>query len=163
MWIILKIFIEFVTVSFLFYILCFGHKACGNLSSLTRNWTRTPCIQFSSVQFNRSVVFNSLWPHESQHARPPCPSPTPGVCPNPCPSSRWCHPAISSSAVTFSSCPQTFPASGSFPVSQLFAWGDQSIGVSASTSVLPVKTQDWSPRRINLKHWTAREVFLEFL
>ena len=163
MWIILKIFIEFVTVSFLFYILCFGHKACGNLSSLTRNWTRTPCIQFSSVQFNRSVVSNSLWPHESQHARPPCPSPTPGVCPNPCPSSRWCHPAISSSAVTFSSCPQTFPASGSFPVSQLFAWGDQSIGVSASTSVLPVNTQDWSPRRINLKHWTAREVFLEFL
>ena len=88
---------------------------------------------------------NSLWPHESQHARPPCPSPIPGVYPNPCPLSRWCHPAISSSVVPFSSCPQYLPASGSFPVSQLFAWGGQSIGVSASASVLPMNTQDWCP------------------
>ena len=87
---------------------------------------------FSSVQFSCSVVSNSLWPHESQHTRPPCPSPTPGVHPNSCPSSRWCHPAIWSSVVPFSSCPQSLPASGSFPMSQLFAWGGQSIGVSAS-------------------------------
>ena len=98
-----------------------------------------------SVQFSCSVMSNSLQPHESQHARPPCPSPTPGVHPNPCPSSRWCHPTISSSVVPFSSCPQSFPASGSFPVSQLFLSGGQSIGVSASTSVLPMNTQDWSP------------------
>ena len=103
-----------------------------------------PCL-FSSVQFSLSVVSNSLWPHELQHARPPCPSPIPGVHPNSCPSSRWCHPAISSSVVPFSSCPQSLPASGSFPMSQLFAWGSQSIGVSASASVLPMNTQDWSP------------------
>ena len=100
---------------------------------------------FSSVQFSLSVVSDSLRPHESQHSRPPCPSPTAGVYPNPCPSSQWCHPAISSSVVPFSSCPQSFPASGSFPLSQLFASGGQSIGVSASTSVLPVNTPDWSP------------------
>ena len=88
---------------------------------------------------------DSLRPHESQHARPPCPSPTPGVYSNSCPSSQWCHPAISSSVVPFSSCPQSLPASGSFPTSQLFAWGGQSIGVSASASVLPMNTQDWSP------------------
>ena len=99
----------------------------------------------SSVQFSRSVVSDSLWPHEPQHARPPCPSPTPGVHPNPCPLSWWCHPTISSSVVPFSSCPQSFPASGSFQMSQLFASVGQSIGVSASTSVLPVDTQDWSP------------------
>ena len=98
----------------------------------------------SSVQFSRSVVSDSLQPHESQHARPPCPSPTPGVYSNSCPSSRWCHPAISSSVVPFSSCPQPLPASGSFPMSQLFTWGGQSIGVSASASVLPMNTQDWS-------------------
>ena len=97
------------------------------------------------VQFSRSVVSDSLWPHESQHARPPCPSPTPRVYSNSCPSSRWCHPAISSSVVPFSSCPQSLPASGSFPVSQLFAWGGQSTGVSASASILPMNTQDWSP------------------
>ena len=97
----------------------------------------------SSVQFSCSVVSDSLRPHEL-HTRPPCPSPTPRVYSNPCPSSRWCHPAISSSVVPFSSCPQALPASGSYPVSQLFASGGQSIGVSASTSVLPMNTQDWS-------------------
>ena len=98
-----------------------------------------------SVQFSCSVVSNSSWPHESQHARPPCLSPTPGVHSNSCPSSQWCHPALSSSVVPFSSCPQFLPASGSFPMSQLFTWGGQSTGVSASASVLPVNTQDWSP------------------
>ena len=100
---------------------------------------------FSSIQFSHSVVSDSLRHHESQHARPPCPSPTPRVCPNPCPLSRWCHPTILSYVVPFSSCPQSFPASGSFPVSQLFSSGGQSIRVSASTSVPPVNTQDWSP------------------
>ena len=94
--------------------------------------------------FSCSVMSDSLWPHELQHPRPPCPSPTPGVYSNSCPSSRWCHPAISSSVIPFSSCPQSLPASGSFPMSQLFAWGGQSIKVSASASVLPVNTQDWS-------------------
>ena len=98
-----------------------------------------------SFQFSCSVVSNSSQPHESQHARPPCPSPTPGVHSNSCPSSQWCHPAISSSVVPFSSCPQSLPASGSFPMSQFFAWGGHSIGVSALASVLPVNTQDWSP------------------
>ena len=100
--------------------------------------------QFSSVQFSHSVVSDSLRPHEPQRARPPCPSQTPGVYSNTCPSSRWCHPAISSSVVPFSSCPQSLPASGSFPMSQLFAWGGRSTGVSASASVLPMNTQDWS-------------------
>ena len=100
---------------------------------------------FSSVQFSRSVVSDSLRPHESQHARPPCPSPTPGVHSDSCPLSLWCHPAISSSVVPFSSCPQSLPASESFPMSQLFAWGGQSIGVSALASVLTMNTQDWSP------------------
>ena len=97
-----------------------------------------------SVQFSCSVVSNSLWPHELQHAKPPCPSPTPGVHPNPCPLSCWCHPTISSSVIPFS-CLQSFPASGSFQMSQVLASGGQSIGVSASTSVLPMNTQDWSP------------------
>ena len=99
----------------------------------------------SSVQLSHSVMSSSLWPHELQHARLPCPSPTPRVYPNSCPSSWWCHPAISSSVVPFSSCPQSLPASGSFPMSQLSAWGRQSIGVSALASVLPMNTQDWSP------------------
>ena len=103
------------------------------------------CPQFSSVQLSHSVMSDSLRPHEPQHARPPCPSPTPGVHPNRCALSRWCHPAISSSVVPFSSCPQSLPASGSFQMSQLFASGGQSIGVSASASVLPMNTQDWSP------------------
>ena len=96
-----------------------------------------------SGQFS-SLSRVSLRPHELQHARPPCPSPTPGVYSNSSPLSRWCHPAISSSVVPFSSCPQSLPASGSFPMSQLFAWGGQSIGASASASVLPMNTQDWS-------------------
>ena len=100
---------------------------------------------FSSVQFILSLVSDSLWSHEPQHARPPCPSPIPRVHPNPCPLSQWCHPTISSSVVPFSPCPQSFPASGSFPMSQLFTSGGQSIGVSASTSVLPMNTQEWSP------------------
>ena len=98
-----------------------------------------------SVQFSCSVVSDSLRPHEPQHARLPCPSPTSGVYPNPCPLSWWCHPTISSSVIPFSSCPQSFPASGSFQMSQLFTSGGQSIGVSASASVLPMNTQDWSP------------------
>ena len=98
-----------------------------------------------SVQFNCLVMSDSLWPHEPQHARPPCPSPTPGVHSDSCPSSQWCHPAISSSVIPFSSCPQSFPASGSFQMSQLFTSGGQSIGVSASILVLPMNTQDWSP------------------
>ena len=98
-----------------------------------------------SVQFSHSVVSDSLQPHESQHARPPCPLPTPGVHSNACPLSQWCYPTISSSVVHFSSCPQSLPASGSFTVSQLFSWGGTSIGVSASASVLPMNTQDWSP------------------
>ena len=101
--------------------------------------------KFSSVQFSHSVVSNSLRPHEPQHTRPPCPSPTPRVHPNSCPLSGWCHPTISSSVVPFSSCPQSFPASGSFQMSQPFTTGGQSIGVSASASVLPMNTQDWSP------------------
>ena len=103
-----------------------------------------PQVTASSVQFSCSVVSDSLPPHESQHTRPPCPLPTPRVHPDSRPSSQWCHPAISSSVVPFSSCPQSLPASGSFPMSQLFAWGGQSIGVSALVSVLPVNTQDWS-------------------
>ena len=105
-------------------------------------------LRFSSVQFSRSVMSDSLWPHESQHARPPCPSPTPGVhsvSSLRLTSSPWCHPAISSSVVPFSSCPQSLPASESFPMSQLFAWGGQSTQVSALASFLPKKSQGWSP------------------
>ena len=104
----------------------------------------------SSLQFSCSVVSHSLRPHGLQHARPPCPSPTPEVYSNSCPSSQWCHPAVSSSVTPFSSCPQSLPASGSFPLSQLFTWSGRSIGVSASTSVLPMNTQDWS-----LLGWTG--------
>ena len=100
---------------------------------------------YYSVQFSRSVVSDSLRPHELQHSRPPCPSPIPGVYSNSRPSSQWCHPAISSSVVPFSSCPQSLPASQSFPMSQLFTWGGQSTGVSALASFLPKNTQDWSP------------------
>ena len=102
---------------------------------------------FLYVQFSHSVMSNSLEPHELQHTRPPCPSPTSRVHPSPCPLCWWCYPTISSSIIPFSSCPQSFPASGSFPMSQLFTSGGQSIAVSASTSVLPMNTQDWSPLR----------------
>ena len=105
---------------------------------------------FSSVQFSCSVLSDSLRTHELQHARPPCPSPTPGVHSDSCPSSQWCHPAISSSVVPFSSCPQSLPASESFPMSQLFAWGGQSTGVSALASFLPKNSQGWSP-----SEWTG--------
>ena len=104
----------------------------------------SPQTQFNSVQFSRSVMSDSLWPHELQHARPPCPSPTPGVHPNPCPLSWWCYPTVSSSVVPFSSYPQSFPTSGSFQMSQISTSGDHSTGVSASTSVPPMNTQDWS-------------------
>ena len=104
----------------------------------------------SSVQFSRSVVSDSLRPHESQHARPPCPSPTPGVHSDSRPSSPWCHPTISSSVVPFSSYPQSLPASESFPMSQLFSWGGQSTGVSALASFLLKKSQGWSP-----SEWTS--------
>ena len=100
---------------------------------------------FSSVQFSSPVTSDSLRPHEPQYARPPCSSPTPGVQQNPYSLSQWCYPTISSSVIPFFSCPQSFPASRSFPMSQPFASGGQSIGVSGSTSVLPMKTQDWSP------------------
>ena len=108
----------------------------------------TPMI--ISDQISCSVVSDSLWPHESKHAMPPCPSPTPGVHSDSRPSSQWCHPAISSSVVPFSSCPQSLPASESFPMSQLFTWGGQSTGVSASASFLPKKSQGWSP-----SEWTG--------
>ena len=104
----------------------------------------------SSVQLSQSVMPDSLWLHEPQHARPPCPSQTPRVYPNSCSLSRWCHPTISSSVIPFSSRFQSFPASGSFQMSQLFTSGGQGIGVSASTSVHPMNTQDWSPLR-----WTG--------
>ena len=117
----------------------------GN-SDIRYNWDRP--LRYHAkwiVQFGRSVTSNSLQPHGLQHARPPCPSPTLGVYPNSCPLSQWCHPTISSSVVSFSSRPQFFPASGSFQMSQLFTSGGQSTGVSASASVLPMNTQDWSP------------------
>ena len=107
----------------------------------------------ASVQFSHSVASDSLQPHDLQHSRPPCPSPTPGVHSNSRPLSWWCHPAISSSVVSFSSCPQSLPASESFPMSQLFPWGGQSIGVSALASVLPKKFQGWSP--LELTGWIS--------
>ena len=102
-------------------------------------------LQFSSVQFSRSIVSDSLQPHELQHTTPPCPSPTPGVHSNSCPLSQWCHPAISSSVVPFSSCPQSLPTSESFPMSKLFTWGGQSTGLSALASFLQKNIEDWSP------------------
>ena len=112
----------------------------GLVNSHIQDYREPSCGQFSF-----SVVSDSLWPHGLQHARPPCPSPTPRACSNWSPSSWWCHPTISSSVIPFSSHLQSFPGSGSFPMSQFFASGGQSIGVSASTSVLPMNTQDWSP------------------
>ena len=122
------------------WIVCVSHQ---------KMWP-SPNPGFSSVQFSRSVMSNSLWPHESQDARPPYSSPSPRVHSDSCPSSPWCHPAISSSVIPFSSCPQSLPASDSFPMSQLFAWGGQSTGVSALASFLPKKSQGWSP-----SEWTG--------
>ena len=113
---------------------------CNNLSFSTAN---TITVQFSKIQFNCSVMSNSLWPHGLQHARLPCPSPICEVCLNPCQLSWWCHPTISSSVIPLSSCPQSFSTSGSFPKSQFFTSGGQSTGASASASVLPMNTQDW--------------------
>ena len=107
-------------------------------------------LKKKAYQISRSVMSDSLWPHESQHDRPPCPTPTPGVHWDSSPSSKWCHPAISSSVVPFSSCLQSLPASESFPMSQLFAWGGQSTGASAWASFLPKKSQGWSP-----SEWTG--------
>ena len=118
------------------------HFRCGT------NGPLFPCrwgLARASVQFSRSVMSDSLRPHELQHTRPPCPSPTPRVHPSPCSLSQWCNPTISSFVITFSSCLQSFPASGSFQMSQLFTSGGQSIGVSASASVLPMNIQDWFP------------------
>jgi len=135
--------------------MCFFHFACWIYSSVKQKiyivlFTIIYIIQFSSVQFSHSVVSDSLRPHESQHARPLCPSPTPGVHSDSRPSSQWCHPAISSSVVPFSSCPQSLPPSESFPMSQFFTWGGQSTGVSALASFLPKKSQGWSP-----SEWTG--------
>ena len=106
--------------------------------------------KFRSDQISHSVVSDSLRPHESQHARPPCPSPTPGVHSDSRPSSQWCHPAVSSSGVPFSSCPHSLPTSESFPMSQLLSWGGQSTGVTALASFPPKKSQGWSP-----SEWTG--------
>ena len=128
-----------------------------NIEKRNGNWLNA---HFAHTLFLSSVQFSSvtqscptLWPHEPQHARPSCPPPTPGVHPNPCPLSRWCHPTISSSAIPFSSCVQSFPASGSFQMSQFFTSGGQSIGVSASASVLPMNDQDWFP--LGWTSWTS--------
>ena len=117
----------------------------NRIQILTINFTFKEMENLLSVQFNCSVVSDSLWSHGLQHARLPCLSPTPRVCSNSGPSSWWCHPPISSSVVPFSTCLQSFPASVSFQMSHLFTSGGQSIGVSASISVLPMNTQDWSP------------------
>ena len=122
----------------------------GNVQMPRTVFGMQEALSHPSVQFSRSVVSDSLRPHESQHARPPCPSPSPGVYSNSCPSHRWCHPANSSSVVPFSSCPQSLPASEPFPMSQLFAWGGQSTGASALAWVLPKKSQGWSP-----SEWTG--------
>ena len=119
---------------------------CSLVHGIKDHWTKQPAwFPITSVQFSRSVVSNSLQPHGLQHARIPCPSPTPRACSNSCLLSWWCHPAISSSVVPLSSCLWSFPASGSFPMSQFFTSGSQSIGVSASISVLPMNIQDWFP------------------
>ena len=139
-------------------------EACSNSCPLSWWWhtiISSSVIPFSShlqsfpasVQFSHSVMADSLRPRELQHTSPPCPSPTPGVHPNPCPLSRWCHPTISSSIVPFSSCPQSFPASGSFQMSQFFTSGGQNIRVSASASVLPMNIQDWFP--LGLTGWIS--------
>ena len=128
----------------------------GNWAAWSTDWdwvSHSLPLQFSSVQFSHSVMSNSLWSHEVQHARPPCPLPTPRACSNSCPLSRWCHPTISSSVIPFSSCLQSFPASGSFLMNQFFTSGGQSIGVSASASVLPMNIQNCYP--LGLTGWIS--------
>ena len=126
---------------------CYMLKIAFSQGTLTHCFfSSSNSFGISSAQLSRSVVSDSLWPHELQHARPPCPSPTPEVHPDTRPSSQWCHPAISSSVIPFSACPQSLPASESFPMNQLFAWG----GISALASFLPKKSQGWSP-----SEWTG--------
>ena len=137
--------IYYVSTIFIFIVPIFGVEWSFDVSSFLEEISSpSPIVISSIIQFIAPVVSDSLWTHESQHARPPCPSQTPGVYSNSCLLSRWCHPAISSSVVPFSSCRQSLPASGSFPMRQFFAWDGQSTGVSASASVLPINTQDWS-------------------
>ena len=143
-----------ISVLFDFFHPCFiGYRKKSNkltlhLNQLEKEEMKNPWV--SSFQFSCSVVSDSLRPHESQHTRPPCPSPNPGVYSDSCPSSLWCHPAISSSVIPLSSCPQSLPASESFPVSQLFPCGGQSTGISALASFVPKKSQGWSP-----SEWTG--------
>ena len=154
---------SFLTLLISFFSFCFLMSLANGLSVLLKNqllalliFAMVSFVSFafiyalSSVQFSHSVMSDSLRPHELQHARPPCPSPTPRVHSDSHPLNQWCHPAISSSVLPFSSCPQWFPASESLPVSQLFAWGGQSTGVSAWASFLPKKSQGWSP-----SEWTG--------
>ena len=135
-----KVIQLYIHIHIYFFQTLFHYRLLKILGIVPLCYTVDPASQFSC-----SVMSDSLQPHELQHARPPCPPPVARVYPNPCPLSQWCHPTISSSVIPFSSYPQSFPASGYFQVSQLFASGGQSIGVSASTSVLPMNTQDWSP------------------
>ena len=132
----IKVFISYL----LYFIFTSLHSSIWRVSKsyLSHHLIKMP----SSVQFSCSVLSDSLQPYETKHAKPPCPSPTPRVHPNPCPFSRWCHPIISSSVIPFCSCSQSFPTSGSLQISQLFTPGGKSIGVSDSTSVLPMNTQD---------------------
>ena len=128
------------------WLILISHPCNDILCTILRFQSKCKQVYFlCSVQFSPSDTSDSLWPHELQHARPPCPSPTPRVHSDSCPSSQWCHPAISSSGGPFSSCTQSLPASESFPMSQLFSWGGQNTGVSALASVLPKKSQGWSP------------------
>ena len=136
-----------IYISILFQIL-FPYRSLQRMESSSLWYTIGPywlSILYIVVQFSCSIVSDFLGPHELQHTRPPCLSPTPGVYPNSCPSSQWCHPTISPSVIPFSSCLQSFPASGSFPLSQFFVSGGQSIGVLALASVLPMNIQDWFP------------------
>ena len=140
-----KISLCFITKSLKLVRLSFLWKSRACAKEISARWSLLSLLFFSC-----SVMSNSLWPHESQHTRPLCPSPTPGVHSNSCPSSQWCHPASSSSVIPFSSCPQSLPASESFPMSQLFPWGGRSTGVSALASFLPKKSQGWSNPRADL-------------
>ena len=156
MWIEIPKWLTLFSVAHTFESLGSWRRECSwkswqpSLKALEYLYDSSSRLFFSSVQFSCSVVSDSLWPRESQHARPPCPSPTPRVHSDSCPSSQCCYPAISSSVVPFSSCPQSLPASQSFPMSQLFALGGQSTGVSASASIPPKKSQGWSP-----SEWTG--------